>query len=79
MTHREIMALRAKRGKAAEKKVLIKDYELMEAMSWNLVILSCGNENSTYSGAYPNGVGAALKAHRENIKALEDKIISICN
>ena len=79
MTHLEIYSLRAKRGKAAEKKILMKDYEMMESMLMNLVILSCGNENSTYNGQYPNGVGAALKTHRENIKTLEDKIKSICH
>ena len=79
MTNREMRALRAKPGKAAEKKILMKDYELMEAMLWNLIILSTSNENSTYNGLYPNGVGAALKAHRENIKNLEDKIKDICH
>ena len=75
----ELSKLRAKRGKAVEKGVLLKDYSLMESRLWHLVILATGNENSTYNGAYPDGVSKARDTHRENMKTLEAKIIALCN
>lgn len=79
MNSLELSKLRAKRGKSAEKKILLKDYSFMESTMWHLVILATGNENSTYDGQYPNGVGKARDLHRENMKTLEDKIIALCN
>lgn len=75
----ELSKLRAKRGKAIEKGVLLKDYAFMESMMWHLVILATGNENSTYNGTYPEGVGKARDSHRENMKTLEAKIVALCN
>ena len=75
----ELSKLRAKRGKAAEKKILMKDYSFMESMMWHLVILATGNENSTYDGQYLQGVGKARDLHRENMKTLETKIVALCN
>lgn len=70
--------LRSKRGKAEEKKILTKDWEMLQSMSWHLTILSIGNEESTYDGTYPQGVGKARDANRDNMKELEEKIKSIC-
>lgn len=70
--------LRSKRGKAEEKKILTKDWEMLQSMSWHLTILSIGNEESTYDGMYPQGVGKARDTNRENMKELEEKIKSIC-
>lgn len=75
----ELKALRAKRGKAAEKKVLMEDYRIMESMSWHYTILACGQPDSTYNGLYPGGVAKHRDAHEVNLKALEQKIRSICN
>ncbi|UJJ22237.1 hypothetical protein [Erwinia phage Virsaitis27] len=79
MTNLEFRSLRAKRGKAAEKKILMEDYSILQAQSWNLVILACDNEQSTYNGLYPEGVGKARDAHMANVKLVEDKIRSICH
>lgn len=79
MNSLELRSLRAKRGKAKEKEVLIRDYSSMERDLWHLVILSTGNEHSTYNGLYPNGVGQALEVARKNIKIIEDKIKLICH
>lgn len=79
MSYLELSKLRAKRGKAAEKKVLMEDYRIMEGMSWHYCILAAGNEYSTYGGTYPEGIGKRRDAHEANLKALEQKIRSICN
>lgn len=79
MSYLELSKLRAKRGKAAEKKVLMEDYRIMEGMSWHYCILATGNKDSTYGGSIPEGIGKRRDAHEANLKALEKKIRSICN
>lgn len=78
MTNVEFRSLRSKRGFAAEKKALCEEYSIMEAKCWNLVILSQGNENSTYDGLFPDGVAKALENHRANMRLAEEKLRSIC-
>ena len=70
--------LRARRGKAEEKKALVRDWEMLQSLSWHFTILSISNEESTYNGLYPQGVGKARDANRDNMKTLEEKIKSIC-
>lgn len=70
--------LRARRGKAEEKKELVRDWEMLQSLSWHFAILSINNEESTYNGLYPQGVGKARDANRANMKTLEEQIKSIC-
>lgn len=79
MSYLELSKLRAKRGKAAEKKVLMEDYRIMQGMSWHYCILSIDNAESTYGGSIPEGIGKRRAAHEANLKALEKKIRLICN
>lgn len=75
----ELKSLRAKRGKAKEKKELLEEYASLETMGWHFVILASGNENSTYNGMYPEGIGNRRDTHAKVLKALEEKIRSVCH
>lgn len=75
----DLNQLRAKRGHAAEKKVLMEEYRIMQGMSWHYTILSIDNAESTYGGSFPEGIGKRRVAHEANLKALEAKIRSICH
>jgi hypothetical protein len=68
---------KAKRGFAAEKKILDRDWEQLQAQSWSLTILAVDNEMSTYNGVYPDGVGKARDTNRDNMKLIEAKIKAI--
>ncbi|WJZ28139.1 hypothetical protein NCTGTJJY_CDS0260 [Serratia phage 92A1] len=79
MSYQDVTKLRAKRGKAAEKAELVKEFRILESMGWSFVILASGCEKSTYDGRYPEGIGKARENHMEKIKAIKDKIREICH
>lgn len=78
MSYLELKSLRAKRGNSVEKAELLKEYKILETMNWHYTIIACSNGDSTYGGLYPNGAAAARDEHREKVKALEEKIRSLC-
>lgn len=78
-TSNDLRKLRAKSGKAAEKKILLKDYIQLESMAWHYVILATDNELSTYQGLYPEGIGKVRDAHMANMKTVEKQIRDLCH
>lgn len=73
----ELSKLRALKGKAEEKKMLLKDYAQLESMSWSLVLLASGS-NSTYNGLYPEGIAKARDNHMVSLANVESMIRKVC-
>lgn len=73
----ELSKLQALKGKAEEKKMLLKDYAQLESMAWSLCILASGS-NSTYNGLYPEGIIKARDNHMLTMNNVEAMIRKVC-
>lgn len=71
----ELAAVRAPRGKAELKKTLLKEIDELDRMSWHLVILATGNENSTYDGNYPETIAVARDKHLALLKEKKENFL----
>lgn len=71
----DLKEVRAPRGKAGLKKVLLQELAELERMSWYLVILATGNESSTYDGTYPETIAVARDNHLALIKEKKENFL----